>query len=35
MPGTKLYELYAPDVARKVRPGQFVILCIHERGDAQ
>jgi len=32
-PGIKRFELDAPDVARKARPGQFVVLRIHERGE--
>jgi ferredoxin--NADP+ reductase len=32
-PVTKLYEVLAPDVARKARPGQFVIVRLHERGE--
>ena len=32
-PVTKLFEVRAPDVARKARPGQFVIIRIHERGE--
>jgi ferredoxin--NADP+ reductase len=32
-PVTKLYEVLAPEVARKVQPGQFVIVRIHERGE--
>lgn len=29
----KLYEVYAPEVAAKAQPGQFVILRIDERGE--
>jgi ferredoxin--NADP+ reductase len=32
-PVTKLYEVQAPDIARMVQPGQFVILRLHERGE--
>lgn len=32
-PSVKLFELEAPAVARKTKPGQFVILRIHERGE--
>jgi len=32
-PVTKLYEVGAPAVARKARPGQFVILRVHEAGE--
>jgi ferredoxin--NADP+ reductase len=32
-PVTKLYEVHAPAIARKVQPGQFVIVRIHERGE--
>jgi NAD(P)H-flavin reductase len=32
-PVTRLYEMLAPDIARVVRPGQFVILRLHERGE--
>jgi ferredoxin--NADP+ reductase len=32
-PVTKLYEVRAPDIARMVQPGQFVILRLHERGE--
>lgn len=32
-PGIKRFELDAPDVARKARPGQFVVLRIHEQGE--
>jgi len=32
-PVTKLYEILAPDVARKAQAGQFVIIRIHEEGE--
>jgi ferredoxin--NADP+ reductase len=32
-PVTNLFEVQAPAVARKARPGQFVIVRIHERGE--
>jgi len=32
-PDVKLYKLEAPDIAKKARPGQFVILRIHEEGE--
>lgn len=32
-PVTKLYAIEAPDVARKVQPGQFVILRVNEKGE--
>lgn len=32
-PGIKRFELDAPEVARKARPGQFVVLRVHERGE--
>jgi ferredoxin--NADP+ reductase len=32
-PVTKLFEIRAPDVARKARAGQFVIIRIHEKGE--
>jgi NAD(P)H-flavin reductase len=32
-PVTKLFEVRAPDVARKAQPGQFVIVRIHEKGE--
>ena len=32
-PVTKLFEIQAPDVARKARAGQFVIIRIHEKGE--
>jgi NAD(P)H-flavin reductase len=32
-PVTKLFEVRAPDVARKAQPGQFVIIRIHQRGE--
>ena len=32
-PGIKRFELDAPEVARKAKPGQFVVLRIHEQGE--
>ncbi len=32
-PITKLYQILAPDVARKAQAGQFVIIRIHEEGE--
>jgi ferredoxin--NADP+ reductase len=32
-PVTKLFEVQAPAVARKARPGQFVIVRLHEKGE--
>lgn len=32
-PNTKLFEVEAPIIAKKAKPGQFVILRIHERGE--
>ena len=32
-PITKLFEIRAPDVARRARAGQFVIIRIHEKGE--
>lgn len=32
-PNVKLFEVEAPTVARKTKPGQFVILRIHEKGE--
>ncbi len=32
-PGEKLYVLDAPDIARKAKPGQFVIIIIDEKGE--
>lgn len=32
-PVTKLFEVRAPDVARKAQPGQFVIVRIHAKGE--
>ena len=32
-PVTKLFEVQAPAVARKARPGQFVIIRTHETGE--
>jgi NAD(P)H-flavin reductase len=30
---TTLFKVYAPQIARKARAGQFVIVCIHEMGE--
>ena len=32
-PSTKLYVIEAPDVARKARPGQFIVLRVTEEGE--
>jgi NAD(P)H-flavin reductase len=32
-PNVKLFEVEAPEVARKARPGQFVIVMVHEKGE--
>ncbi len=32
-PGIKRMDLEAPEIARKARPGQFVVLRIHEQGE--
>jgi len=32
-PNVKLFEVEAPAVARKARPGHFVILRVHEKGE--
>ena len=32
-PVTKLFEIRAPDLTRKARAGQFVIIRIHEKGE--
>jgi ferredoxin--NADP+ reductase len=32
-PSIKLFEVYAPEIAAKAQPGQFVILRIDERGE--
>lgn len=32
-PKIKFFEVYAPEIAEKVRPGQFIILIINERGE--
>ena len=32
-PKIKLFEIYAPDIAAKAKPGQFVILRIDEKGE--
>jgi ferredoxin--NADP+ reductase len=32
-PKIKLFEVYAPEIAEKARPGQFIIVIINERGE--
>jgi len=32
-PKIKLFEIYAPEVAEKTKPGQFIILIIDEKGE--
>jgi ferredoxin--NADP+ reductase len=32
-PVTRLYEVLAPDIARKAQPGQFAIIRTHEQGE--
>jgi ferredoxin--NADP+ reductase len=32
-PKTKMFEVYAPDIAAKAEPGQFVIVIIGEKGE--
>jgi len=32
-PKTKLFEVYAPEIAEKAKPGQFVILIASEKGE--
>ncbi len=32
-PNVKLFEVEAPEIARKAKPGQFIILRTHERGE--
>lgn len=32
-PKIKLFEVYAPEIAEKVKPGQFVILIMDEKGE--
>ena len=32
-PKIKLFEVYAPEIAEKVKPGQFIILIIGEKGE--
>lgn len=32
-PKIKLFEVCAPEMAEKARPGQFIILITHERGE--
>ena len=33
MPGIHLFKVAAPNVARKARPGQFVVVRIDETGE--
>ena len=32
-PDVKLFEIEAPDIAKKAKPGQFVILRVREEGE--
>jgi ferredoxin--NADP+ reductase len=32
-PKTKLFEVHAPDIAAKAKPGQFIILILDEKGE--
>jgi len=32
-PKIKLFEVYAPEIAEKAKPGQFIILIINEKGE--
>ncbi len=32
-PGSKLMEIYAPFVAKAAKPGQFIVLRVHEKGE--
>jgi ferredoxin--NADP+ reductase len=32
-PVTKLFRIYAPDVARKAEPGMFVVIRLDEKGE--
>jgi ferredoxin--NADP+ reductase len=32
-PKIKLFEVHAPEIAEKARPGQFIMLMIHEKGE--
>jgi ferredoxin--NADP+ reductase len=32
-PKIKLFEVYAPEIAEKAHPGQFIMLMIHEKGE--
>ncbi|MGQ9678053.1 MAG: sulfide/dihydroorotate dehydrogenase-like FAD/NAD-binding protein [bacterium] len=32
-PGIKMLKLYAPEIARKAQPGQFVVLRVNEEGE--
>ncbi len=32
-PKIKLFEVYAPEIAEKIKPGQFIIIIIHEKGE--
>jgi ferredoxin--NADP+ reductase len=31
--GIKLFDIYAPNIAKKCLPGNFIILMVHERGE--
>lgn len=32
-PSIKLFDIYAPNIAKKCLPGNFIILMVHERGE--
>jgi ferredoxin--NADP+ reductase len=32
-PKIKLFEVYAPEMAEKAKPGQFIIVVIDEKGE--
>ncbi|RLI29390.1 sulfide/dihydroorotate dehydrogenase-like FAD/NAD-binding protein [Candidatus Bathyarchaeota archaeon] len=32
-PKIKLFEVHAPEIAKKAKPGQFIILMVHEKGE--
>jgi len=32
-PKIRLFKVYAPEIAEKARPGQFIIIVIDERGE--
>ncbi|MEM2280791.1 MAG: hypothetical protein QXZ68_02210 [Candidatus Bathyarchaeia archaeon] len=32
-PKIKLFEVYAPEIAKKAKPGQFIIVIIGEKGE--